>query len=414
MDANVDARVGWVPLRHPTFRALRAGCAGGAPNLRIIVASLFLALTPSLVPAAPDAATTQRKLEQARARIGELETRQASDLDRRGRALRELRDAEREAARAARALREAEQALAVEQRAFDKLKGEQKSAEQALAAERGALARQMRAAYATGREEKLKLLLNQQDPAALQRMLAYYDYFSTARRTRIERVNELIASLARLGADIEAKVAVLDARRKERAQVATELAVMRDARSRLVRELDKDIRDRKQRLARVTQEAQRLGRLLDSLDDVFKDIPPDAGGPQRAFSRSRGQLPWPASGRVLANFGEQRPEGRLRWEGMLIGAEVGAPVRAVSRGRVAYADWLPHYGLLVILEHGDGYLSLYGHNQQLHKRAGDWVERGEVIANIGDSGGQQRAALYFEIRQGKQPQDPRRWMVARR
>ena len=144
---------------------------------------------------------------------------------------------------------------------------------------------------------------------------------------------------------------------------------------------------------------------------MFIDAPD--GGPSKPFAQMRGRLPWPVRGRVLHRYGEQRPGGRLLWEGMLIESAAGGEVKSVAAGRVAFADWLPHYGLLVILEHGDGYLSLYGHNQTLYKQLGEWVQRGERIAASGDSGGQQRAALYFEVRKGKEPQDPRKWLAKR-
>src|SRR5690606_39831217 len=121
----------------------------------------------------------------------------------------------------------------------------------------------------------------------------------------------------------------------------------------------------------------------------------------------------PSGGKVVAKYGESRADGRMRWNGLMIAAAPGTPVRAISYGRVAYADWLPHYGLLLIIEHGDEFLSLYGHNQTLYKEVGDWVETGEIVAAMGDSGGQQKAALYFEIRHKKDVQDPRRWFAAK-
>ena len=145
---------------------------------------------------------------------------------------------------------------------------------------------------------------------------------------------------------------------------------------------------------------------------MFVDAP--ESGPTKPFAQLRGKLPWPVrGGRVLHRFGESRAEGRMTWEGLLIESSTGAEVKSVAAGRVAFADWLPHYGLLVIVEHGDGWLSLYGHNQTLYKQLGEWVQRGERIAASGDSGGQQHAALYFEVRKGKEPQDPRKWLARR-
>ena len=189
-----------------------------------------------------------------------------------------------------------------------------------------------------------------------------------------------------------------------------ELTELRGSRRALHAKLDADVAQRGRDIARLTRESDKLRQLLESIGDVFVDAP--ESGPTKPFASLRGKLPWPARGRVLHRFGEARV-GRLVWEGWLIESSSGAEVKSVAAGRVAFADWLPHYGLLVIVEHGDGYLSLYGHNQALYKQLGEWVQRGERIAASGDSGGQQRAALYFEVRKGKEPQDPRKWLAKR-
>ena len=133
---------------------------------------------------------------------------------------------------------------------------------------------------------------------------------------------------------------------------------------------------------------------------------PSPGG---TFAQARGKLPWPVDGRLLARFGTPRSDSRLKWDGVLIGAPAGTRVRAIHDGRVVFADWLRGAGLLLIVDHGGGYLSLYGHNQSLLKGAGERVRAGEAIATVGSSGGQDSPALYFAIRQQGQPSDPLRW-----
>ena len=145
-----------------------------------------------------------------------------------------------------------------------------------------------------------------------------------------------------------------------------------------------------------------------SLGELLADIP-QSPSDARPFKQQKGKLPWPTSGPFLATFGEPRKQGGLTWNGVLISAKHGTPVRAISHGRVAFADWLQGFGFITIIDHGEGYMSLYGHNETLVKQAGDWVDAGEVIATSGDSGGQPMPGVYFEIRSRGKPVNPSRW-----
>jgi septal ring factor EnvC (AmiA/AmiB activator) len=139
----------------------------------------------------------------------------------------------------------------------------------------------------------------------------------------------------------------------------------------------------------------------------LSNLPIEASVP---FSERKGYMELPATGKVIRKFGQSRADGRLRWEGMLVAAPAGDEVRAVHHGRVVFSDWLPGMGLLVVLEHGDGYLSLYGHNEDVVTEVGEWVGPGSIIAHVGDSGGQALTGLYFEIRKDGAPQNPARWI----
>src|SRR5690606_34384195 len=147
------------------------------------------------------------------------------------------------------------------------------------------------------------------------------------------------------------------------------------------------------------------------LSDLLADVPADLGA-RAAFGELRGRLGWPARGNVIGRFGQPREAG-ARWRGVLIGAAAGTDVRAVAYGRVAWAGWMPHYGDLMVIEHGEDYYSLYGHNQSMLREVGEWVDAGDVIAQVGDSGGQSRAALYFELRKGREPLNPQQWFSSR-
>jgi septal ring factor EnvC (AmiA/AmiB activator) len=358
-----------------------------------------------------DPAADPHKLDQLRARLATLSTQQQTATDQRGALTRDLKRDEQRVATAAATLREAERDLAEQQRALDALRRDEELQRRTLKRERSTLAAQVRSAYASGREERLKVLLNLEDPSRVGRVLEYYARFNAARGARIAKVDAAVAELTRLGHEVESKVAVLNGVRKARAGALDELQQARDARRQALAALEKEIKQRGGELARVTREAERLRRLLDSIGDVFADAPFD--GAATPFPKQKGRLPWPLKGRLLASYGQPRAEGKLKWEGLLIESQAGAPVRAIAAGRIAYADWLPFYGMLVIVEHGDGYMSLYGHNQAIEKQAGEWVQRGDTLALSGDSGGQNRAALYFELRKGKEPQDPRRWLARR-
>ena len=374
--------------------------------LHLLASGLLFA---SLVHAAPDPEDKREELEELRERIQEVQQAQARDLGKRDELTGKLRSAERSLADAASQLRETNINLRATEERLSQLEAEQRARRAALAAERDSLAAQIRAAYIAGREEKMKLLLNQQDPARFGRVLTYYDYLNRARAERIDRVKTQLVRLVELATDIRAERERLESQRQRRQELLAELEATRDERAGVLARLESAIRDRNAQLRQLQADEKALADLVQSLLDVFADIPSQLDN-REPFRQMRGKLPWPSSGRVVANFGERRADGRMRWNGVMIAADSGTPVRAVSHGRVAYADWLPHYGLMLVVEHGDGYMSLYGHNQMLYKEVGDWVEPGEIIAAIGDSGGQQRAALYFEIRHGRDVQDPRRWL----
>jgi septal ring factor EnvC (AmiA/AmiB activator) len=267
------------------------------------------------------------------------------------------------------------------------------------------LATQVRTAYISGRQERVKLLLNQRDPATLGRMLTYYRYFSDYRGENIGRVNTIIDDLERLqaqAAEEEQRIAGL-----ARALYAelTELNVAQEERQRLLVSLKSRIAEEGSEVSRLASQEQDLSRLIEELTSILSDFPITSEEP---FSKHKGRLTWPIAGGLVHDFGQPRAGG-LNWNGVVLSASRGTEVRAVYHGRVAFADWLSGMGLLLIVDHGEGYLTLYGYNETLLKSAGDWVAPGDVIATVGESGGQQQPALYFELRSGRSPVNPRSW-----
>ena len=396
-----------VAVRDTLRRAPAAGAGCPAASRRCLLPFLLAALVPALAAASPPADPDPAALERLRARIAALSRELAATRGAHAEAVRALRESEKAIGRVERELEAVEARLRASRRALERLRAERAALRERLARQRTALARTLRAAYLVGREERLKLLLSQEDPAALGRVLAYHRYLVRARLERIEAVRASLAALraleTRIADERERQETLHAARERERER----LAARRAERAAAVARLAARLRRGEDELRRLERDRAALERLLNEVERALEGLPrPEQARP---FAELRGRLPWPARGRLLARFGARRAAGGLRWRGVLIGAREGTPVRAVSHGRVVFADWLRGLGLLLIIDHGDGWMTLYGHNRSLYKEVGDWVQAGEVIASVGDSGGRERAALYFEIRHRGRPIDPVRW-----
>ena len=175
-------------------------------------------------------------------------------------------------------------------------------------------------------------------------------------------------------------------------------------------DIRRDIDSEGKQLSQLRKDERALKRILKSLTDLLSDIPGSLTN-VKSFGQLKGQLPWPSGGKLTTRFGTARGDSGKRWSGVIIGTQRGDDVRAIARGRVAFSDWLRGYGLLLILDHGDGYMSLYGHNESVYRDTGEWVESGQVIASVGDSGGQHHTGLYFEIRRDGKPINPVKWCL---
>jgi len=279
-----------------------------------------------------------------------------------------------------------------------------------LSERRRELARAIRASYRFARRDPLARLLDLESLRNIDRLLAYHAVIERAHASRIGAIADAVSRLEAQEAKVAEEVAAIAALIGERQRRLAELEERRAARAEAMQALAEHIQDRARRVARLRTADRRLGEPVEtprtSLTDDALKIPG-----RRTFEASRGRLRWPVSGRVLARYGAPRGESGLTWQGMLIGAPAGEAVHSIHRGRIAYADWLRGFGLLLIIEHEDGFMSLYGHNDTLTRETGDWVESGEIVATVGDSGGHSRSALYFEIRRTGRPVDPRRWCM---
>jgi septal ring factor EnvC (AmiA/AmiB activator) len=363
------------------------------------------------VPAAPpetDARKTEAELQAVKSEI-ERVTRQVSEEQvERDKLSRELRSAEVSVGKAREGLDEVRHGRAERASRRATLAAERRTREGDLNQNRSALAGQLRAAYLIGREEPLKLLLNQKDPGRAGRMFVYYSYFGRARAEQIHGIENDVQGIATLDEQLQAEDAKLAELEKQQRADLAELEQARAKRSEVLASLTAESNSHAQNLERLKSQQGGLEKLLRELRRAIEKFPIDNND---AFAHLRGKLAWPVGGKLIARFGETRAGG-VKWDGVLVATERGAPVRAVYGGRVIYADWLPGLGLLTIVDHGEGYMSLYGHNERLYKAVGERVSVGDTLGSAGDSGGSSRPELYFEIRKAGKAVDPRPWFRA--
>jgi len=282
------------------------------------------------------------------------------------------------------------------------------------------LAAQIRAAYAMGQKEKLKLLLNQQDPALSSRMMVYFNYFNKERLKKLAAIEAAVQRLDQLDKQKQTETELLEQDLEQNKSEQAALDEARKQRNELLVQIGNDFSSSEQQLSLLQESQNRLKSLMASLPITEEELAVDAEQAkelsssmensseiQNDFSTLKGQLHWPVNGRLAQKFGSPRSEGT--WDGVLIDASEGMEIKAVTRGKVVYAEWLRGYGLMTIIDHGQGYMTLYAFNQSLYKRMGDRVEAGDVIASVGQSGGRSQPGLYFGIRKKGVPIDPIEW-----
>ncbi|MFJ4432505.1 peptidoglycan DD-metalloendopeptidase family protein [Pseudomonas sp. NPDC089395] len=422
-------------------------------------ALILLALSCLLSPAfADERAQTQQQLDATRQDIAELKKMLGKLQEEKAGVQKDLKSTETDIGNLEKQVEALQQELKKTEGELERLDTEKKKLQSARIEQQRLIAIQARSAYQNnGREEYIKLLLNQQNPEKFARTLSYYDYLSKARTEQLRAFNETLRQLGNVEQDIGRQQEQLLSQRADLDGRRQALEAERSKRQQVLAKLNSDVKDRGLKLQAREQDQADLGKVLKTIEETLarqareaeearkkallaqqeaekrrqqqalaardEDEPPkkarttlgpivsgDGASYGGAFSAARGKLPWPVNGRLLARFGDARgSDARAKWDGVMISANPGTQVRAVHGGRVVFADWLRGAGLLVILDHGNGYLSLYGHNQSLLKSAGDIVKAGEAISTVGDSGGQDSAGLYFAIRQQGRPTDPAQW-----
>ena len=338
-------------------------------------------------------AVLQRKLDQSRV-----------DHKKEQQQLRELDLAVQETARQLRVLKEAER-LHIEE--LQKLEQQRDRQVADLRTRQGQLADQVAATYLLASQSRVKLVLNLDSPAQLSRMLAYYDHVNRAQLEKIRILKNLLGALEATYASIETELSGIKTVQMEQEAVLRQQQAQRKDREIVLAELAAKIDNEQAELIELERNREDLEILLQKLTDVLADIPASLGQ-HLGVAAQKGRLPLPIVGRVLHAYGQKRAAG-VRWQGWVLEAAAGAEVRNIAYGRVAFSDWLRGYGLLMIIDHGQGFMSLYGYNESLLWDVGDWVEPGSVIATVGSNPGAEQG-LYFELRKGGKAVDPAAWI----
>ncbi len=414
---------------------------------------ILLSCAFTVAVAADQRAQTKQEIAQAAKDIAELKKQLSKIQQEKSSAEQALKKTETEIGELEKQVNDLQQQEKKTEQELDLLDKQKKKLQSSRLDQQKLIAIQARAAYQAGQQEPLRLLLNQQQPEKFSRNLTYYQYIGKARQQQINEFNETIRqitniseqiteqqnNLAKQRASLLSKQESLKTLRQQRQQKVTSLSQKqrKEAQSLNTRQADqaalnKVLQTIEATLARQAQEAREAERKRQRLiaeqqrqqaEQLLDKQPQPVAGKQPQspmvstaithnggnFSTVRGKLPWPVNGRLIARFGSPRGDTRSKWDGVLISSQAGTQVRAIHPGRVVFADWLRGAGLLVIVDHGDGYLSLYGHNQSILSRPGDMVQTGQAISTVGNTGGQDQAALYFAIRQKGKPADPTQW-----
>ena len=376
---------------------------------------LFAALTAALcgMPAGAaeetqDTAQAKAKLAEVRGRIAALTGRLGGELKQRDALSARLRDIDLGITAKRQRLEGLHAAAAAAERRRGELRVEAARVKNELDGERSALAAQVRAAYLMGQQERLKLLLSQDDPSSAGRMTAYYGYFARERSEKIAEIRERVEHLQQLQAEVDQTTEKLHTLQGEAARQLADLQHARQDRSQALAAVSRQVSSGSDELKQLKLEEQAEENLVADLARVLQDFPIDT---QESFQGLKGKLPWPVPGKITARYQDLRADAAqsgLRSHGVLIETAPGTKVRAPYFGRVVYADWLQGLGLLLIIGHKGDYMTLYGHAEVLYKSVGDWVSPGDVVAGMSEAGSAPQ--LYFEIREGRTPMDPKAWL----
>ncbi|WP_232281972.1 murein hydrolase activator EnvC family protein [Beggiatoa alba] len=361
-----------------------------------------------LLPILGFSESTADQLQQLTARIQALQDKMQDTRTEYGRLQRQLQQREEDIGETAERLDGLSEELTDKRNTLIDLEQQKQQQTQKLTEQRQALAKQIRAAYITGRQDYLKLWLNQQDPFAIGRVLTYYDYINRARIQEIDAIQTTLKHIQTLSQQIVQETSTVNTLIGEQSTKKNQLETSYQDRQGILEELARTIESTDKEIKRLQDDKKQLEQLLGIVDKTFETLPPPVES-NTIFATLKGNLPRPVAGDITKKFGDELI-GSLKYQGLLINAPLGDKITSIASGRIAFADWFRNMGQLIIIDHGKGYMSLYGHNQSLYVKTGDWVEAGTPIASVGNSGGRNITGLYFELRYQGVPVDPLTWI----
>ncbi len=367
-------------------------------------------LAAATTAAAPPEGPYEKQLQRLRVKMQALQAEINRDRSKRDETREALHRSEREIGAINAKLRALRTAIEQKNTRIKELNADRERQQQRLQTHTDVFSRTIYATYVMGRQGYVKMLLNQEDPAKLGRAITYYRYLARARSQQIEAVRQSLAALQQSQERLDKEQRELVALQQTQLESRRALRQKRKERAALLAKLEARILSQNEELASLHEHERRLETLLAELAEMMRELPATLKAEIR-FGDMKGRLALPVKGTIGARFNQQK-KGNLRWQGLFLKAPEDRVVRAVFHGRVAFADWLRGFGLLLIIDHGDGYMSLYSHNKLLYKEVGDWVDTGNPIAVVGNSGGLSQTGLYFEIRHNGKPRNPLLWCKA--
>ena len=381
---------------------------------------LFLVLCSHCI-SWPAYADRQEALDNLRKRIEVLQQKMEKTSESKAEAADALRESERAISNCKRKLFELSSLQDTANRKLDQLQNQQHQLKSDLSAQQTLLGRLLYQQYLAGNQEYLKLLMNAQDPNQVYRNLAYYQYLARERSKKLDELNRNLSDLDAISASLQAQLSTVSSLRAEQAEQKKVLEKQQRARKKVLAKVSYQLRKQRGEIHGLQRDETRLSKLVEDISNMLSqprsffhnEELPDDRFDGKSFDQLRNKLVLPVRGTVTNRFGASRPEGSIQWKGLFIKSSSGQPVKAIAAGRVVYADWLRGFGNLLIIDHGNGYMSLYGYNETLLKQVGDELHGGDTIATVGNSGGNEDFGLYFELRYQSRPLDPMKWLASK-
>jgi septal ring factor EnvC (AmiA/AmiB activator) len=365
----------------------------------------------------------QEELENLRKRIAIVQQNMEKTSESKTEASDALRESERAISNSNRKLAELVAKLRTADQKLGKLQAQQKKLNADIAGQQALLGKLLYQQYLGGKQEYLKLILNSQDPNQIARDLSYYQYIARDRSAWLATLRSNLNTLDTLSISTREQRAELASLRTEQATQKATLVKEQRARKRVLGKISLQLHRQRREISRLQRDESRLSRLVDQLTKMLaqpeskslfrNDKLPDNRFDGSPFDQLKGKLALPVRGVITNRFGTPRPESTVDWKGLFLRTSSGQPVKAIAAGRVVFSDWLRGFGNLLIIDHGKGYMSLYGNNETLYKQVGDVLRGGDTIAAVGNTGGNEEFGLYFELRHESKPLDPMKWMAAK-